>query len=324
VLPDQRETWIIQQVEHLAQEQLQGRPKVFDDTTNFMYIDRGHIIVLDDRFFLVRGNEREGRFGLDEQPKFWVKRALCLNTGQKHILKLRCHEAFKVDIGLIQVTCVRSGEKEARVLEFVRGDSRFMQGRSVRDTRGNLVRVIDFIEGMDLLNHIYSLKASHEEYFRAYLPSILARTETAFRAIQFLNENGTCHGDIRNDHILVERETGRFRWIDFDLTQDFSDFDLWSLGNILHCVVGKGFVNFREAIDEHPELSGRLTGDDASVFFPQRVMNLRTVYPYIPEKLNDVLMRFSAGTQTYYDSAGQVADDLCECSCAMGWPVDQG
>ena len=279
-----------------------------------MSIERGHIIELEGEPFLVRGNEREGRFGLEEQPKFWVKRAISLASGRKYILKLVFQEAFKVQIGVFQVTCRRSEEKEARVIELVRGDQRFMQGRTVRDSCGNLVRVIDFIEGVDLLNHVCSMEIPHEQYFREYFPSILSRAIKAFMAIQFLKENGSSHGDIRNDHILIERGTGCFRWIDFDLTEDFSDFDLWSLGNILHCVIGKGFVTFRDVIQRHSEFSGRFSGDDASVFFPHRIMNLGKVYPYLPKKLNQVLLRFSAGTQSPFDSISQLVEDLEECS----------
>ncbi len=311
------EGWIVHQAELLTGEPFSGRPLVFEDTTNFMYIDRGHVIDLESELFLVRGNEKEGQFGLKKQPKFWVKRAISLASGRKYILKLVYQEAFKVQVGLFQVTCVRSGEKEAQVLKRVRGDQRFMQGRTARDSHGNLVRVIDIIEGVDLLNYIYSLNISHEKYFREFFPSILSRTIQAFRAIQFLKENGLCHGDIRNDHILIERCTECFRWIDFDLTEDFSDFDLWSLGNILHCILGKGFVTFRDAIQQHPELSGRFSNDDASVFFPHRVMNLGKVYPYLPTKLNQVLLRFSAGTQSCYSSVSQLVDDLLECSAAL-------
>ena len=73
-----REAWIISQVERPDREPLLGRPVIFRDTTNYMYIDRGHLIELEGELFLVRGNEKEGRFGLDEQPKFWVKRAISL------------------------------------------------------------------------------------------------------------------------------------------------------------------------------------------------------------------------------------------------------
>jgi len=316
-MPKDREEWIIHQAERFTRESFSGRPEIFDDTTNFMYIDRGHVIELDGELFLVRGNEKEGRFGIDEQPKFWVKRAISLTSGRKFVLKLVCQETFKIQIGLVQVTCTRSGAKEGQVLQLVRGDHRFMQGRTVLDSRRNGVRVIDFINGTNLLNHIYSLNIPHERYFQECLPSLLARTMVAFHAIGFLNGHGLCHGDIRNDHILVERETGEFRWIDFDLTQDFPDFDLWSLGNILHCVVGKGFVSFRDVLREQPEFSGVLADEDASAFFPHRIMNLKKVYPYLPGKLNDVLLRFSTGARAFYDSISQVIEDLGECGICL-------
>lgn len=304
---------IIDRMARLGLEPPPGRLVVVDDTTNYMYIDRGHVIRLGRELFLVRGNEKEGRFGVDEQPKFWVKRAISLANGRKHILKLVCQEAFKIQIGAKQVTCSRSGEKEGRVLELVRGDRRFMQGHTARDRRGNLVRTIDFIDGTDLLSHVAGLGMSHEEYFRDHVPSLLARTITAFEAIQFLNDHGLSHGDIRNDHILVERETGAFRWIDFDLIEDFADFDLWSLGNILHCVVGKGFVTFREAMELQSGLATSLSESDASIFFPHRVMNLKKVYPYVPGRLNEVLLRFSRGTRACYGSISQVVQDLRAC-----------
>jgi serine/threonine protein kinase len=317
---DKEEAWIIQQAERFTLEAFSGSPEIFGDTTNFMYIDRGHLIELGGELFMVRGNEKEGRFGLDEQPKFWVKRAISLTNGQKYILKLVCQEAFKIQIGLFRIMCSRSAEKEAQVLDLVRGDHRFMQGRSERDSHGNLVRVIDFINGTDLLNYICSLNMPHEEYFRVVFPSLLTKAITAFKAIQFLNENGLCHGDIRNDHILIERETGAFRWIDFDLTQDFSDFDLWSLGNILHCLVGKGFVTFRDTIREQPWLSGLLGDNDASAFFPHRVMNMRKIHPYVPENLNSILLRFSQGAPNFYSSISEVVEDLGECATGLVAP----
>jgi serine/threonine protein kinase len=286
-----------------------------------MSIERDHIIKLSGKLYLVRCNEREGRFGLDEQPKFWVKRAIALDTGRTHILKLVFHEEFKCHIGHLSVKCRRSEEKEGRVLELVRGDERFMQGRTERDVGGNLVRVIDYIKGMDLFSYFRSLTVSHREYMEKLFPEILAKTMECLGAIQFLHEAGLCHGDIRNDHIIIEEGTGRFRWIDFDLTQDFPDFYVWSTGNILQCIVGKGSVRFTDIRDVHPELESQLTEDDASAFFPHRIMNLRKVYPYVPEKLNDILMRFSAGAGTYYDRVDQILFDLSDCASAMGWPI---
>ncbi len=313
--------WLRSQALQYTNRALPAHPVVWDDTTQFMSIDRDHIIQLQGVCFLVQCNERERRFGMvDDQPKFWVKRALDLDTGKMYILKLIFQEEFRVQVGALQVKCVRSAEKEGRVLEFVQGDARFMQGRRALDSRGNLVRILDFITGVDLLNYLESMKLGHEEYVFTVLPGVLSRIRESCRALQRLHEAGLCHGDIRNDHLLVERDSGLYKWIDFDLCQESPDFDIWSFGNILHCVVAKGFVTFSDALRIRPGLSGKLDVDDASVFFPHRVMNLRKVYPYLPPKLNEVLLRFSAGSRGCYDRASQIVDDLSDCAESMGWP----
>jgi hypothetical protein len=296
----------------------EGRPMVWRDTTRYMSIERGHVVELEGVPYLVRCNEREGRFGLDEQPKFWVKRAVNLDTGVTQILKLVVEESFKVTVGAREVLCVRSASKESRVLDLVRGDARFMQGRTVLDAAGNPVRVIDFIPGNDLLSELDALRVAHEEYCRAFLPSVLARVSESLAGLARLHDAGLCHGDIRNDHLLVERATGSCKWIDFDLDQGFTEFDIWSVGNILHYVAAQGFMTFGEAIEAQPRLSGKLTRDDASFFFPHRIMNLRKVYPYLPEKLNRVLLRFSFGAPACYDRISQITDDLAEALACMG------
>jgi hypothetical protein len=315
-----RDEWIREQALRFTDESLPLRPVVWDDTTNYMSIERGHVIDLQGDLFLVRSNEHEGRFGIDEQPKFWVKHAVDLRTGRLHILKLVCEEEFRIHVGPHEVRCARSAQKEARVLDLVRGDAKFMQGRVAPDARGNLVRIIDFVSGLDLLSHLQSIPMSHEEYFRSRFPGILAEVIHSLEAIQRLHDAGFCHGDIRNDHLLIERQTGCYKWIDFDLNQDCPLFDVWSSGNILHCIAGKGFVTFHGAIQAQPQLTARLWREDASVFFPYRVMNLRQIYPYIPAALNDVLCRFSVGSKAPYDRISQVTTDLAECAASMGWP----
>ncbi len=308
--------WIQERMRDLGVQPVPKVPIVWDDTTHYMAIERDHIVKLDSEFFLVRCNEHEGRFGLDEQPKFWVKRALALSTGETRILKLAIQESFKIQVGAAEVHCVRNAEKEARVLDLVRGDPRFMQGRSTRNSRGNLVRIIDFIQGADFLTYIDSIPLPHEEYCRLTLPSILANIAYNIAGLRRLHEAGLCHGDIRNDHVLIERETGCYNWIDFDLEQASVDLDLWSIGNILHCVVAKGFMTFRDAIKVRPQLSGNLFQDDASFFFPHRVMNLQKIYPYLPGRLNDILLRFSSGAHARYDRISQITDDLAECAAS--------
>lgn len=319
--PDRTE-WIRARALAQAGEPLPARPVIWDDTSQYMSIERGHVVALGDGLFLVRGNEHEGRFGIDDQPKFWVKHALDLDTGRLHILKLPFQEDFKIHVGAREIRCSRSAEKEGQVLAAVRGDTRFMQGRTARDARGNPVQVIDFITGTDLLSYLRSIRLQHEEYFHTLLPGILASVTESLDAIQKLHDAGLCHGDIRNDHLLIERATGGYKWIDFDLNENSPYFDVWSAGNILHCAVAKGFVTFHDALQAQPGLAAALWREDASVFFPHRVMNLGKVFPYLPERLNDVLCRFSLGSEARYDRMAQITADLRECAAAVGWNWD--
>lgn len=316
-----REQWISQQMLEITGRPLKNQPVVFEDTSAYMSIERDDIIDLDGELYLVRCNERELRCGLSDQPKFWVKRSMYLENGDVFVLKLVVREEFTARIGNLEMKCSRDEEKEGRVLERVRGDSRFMQGHSVPDAAGNLVRVIEFIRGPSLIDYLHQIDLPHEEYFDLRFPEILGRTIGGLEAIQFLHDVGLHHGDIRSDHILVESTSGDFKWIDFDLTQDYPDYDLAGVGNILHVIVGKQLIRFREILRAQPSLSSALHWADGASLFPHRVMNLHEVFPYVPKKLNDILMRFSIGASLPYESIGQVVDDLKECASSKGWPI---
>ena len=295
--------------------------RLIEDTTEYMALDRDDVLGLDGEAFLVRLTEKEKRFGLAGEPKFWVKRVVSLTSGRTHIVKMVFEEVFRARVGPLEVICRRDPAKEARVLEQFRDDVRIMDGRSAHDCRGNLVRILDFIPGQDLINHLLPLAADHEAYFHATFPAVAAAVIGSLDAVAAVHAAGMTHGDIRNDHILVEDGTGAFRWIDFDVAEDTPAYDVWSVGNVLHFVVGGGFVLFQEAIARRPELAGRFTDGDASVFFPNRVMNLRKVYPYVPDDLNRVLLRFAVGGPARYDRVDQIVADLAACASARGWQL---
>jgi serine/threonine protein kinase len=145
------------------------------------------------------------------------------------------------------------------------------------------------------------------------MQNLLHRLIESIEAIQVLHDHHLCHGDIRNDHLLIDRRTDRFRWIDFDLKQDFSDFDIWSIGNVLAYIVGKGIQSFHQVMrSKHFPASVKesLTAEDASAFYDYRIINMRKLFPYIPKPLNDILMRFSVGASAYYQRMQEVAEDL--------------
>ena len=291
------------------------RLKIVTDTSDWMNINRGDIIRIGGRDYVIRGNMREPRFGIDDQPKYWVFTAIDMVSGNEKIIKAVFNEEFNVHIGFLKIRCYRSPEKESQVLDLVRGDNRFMQGFTFPDDKNNPVRIIDYIRGQSYFHLIPSIQKTHEEFFFTELPLILTKLKECFTAIIFLHKNGLCHGDIRNDHIIVEADTGMYRWIDFDLKQDVSDFDLWSFGNILSYTVGKGIRTFDSVLKSKEisdEIKISLATNDASAFYTYRIMNLKKIYPYITDRLSRLLGHFCVKPIAYYATAEEFYVDFCE------------
>lgn len=303
---------ITSRIEEITGWKLTRRIKIITDTTDWTRITRGDVIRLAGRDFIVKGNEYERRFGISDQPKYWVFNVFDLETGKQKIIKMVFHEDFHVHIGVFRIYCFRSPEKEARVLDMVRGDHRFMQGVTIPDSKNNHVRVIDYIRGPTIFQYIFNIRKNHEEYFHEDLPGILRKLTDSLEAIKLLHENKTCHGDIRNDHVFIDAETGRYRWIDFDLNQHVSDFDVWSLGNILNYAVGKGITTFKNILRSDTfsdDIKNSLSTEDASGFYVYRIMNLGKLYPYIPPRLNKILLHFTVKPKNFYVNIEQLIED---------------
>lgn len=302
---------------HRVTKSLRHTSRVFPDTSDFTSIDYGDILKVDNRYLLVTGYTREGRFGIDEQVKQWVPRTEDLETGEKLIVKLVFHETFDVSFGQFTINCFRNPEKEAQVLELVRGHPHFMQGYAALDDADNLVRILDIIPGTRLDRYIHRGSESHYDYFRSKLPFILKQFLECLQGIALLHGNGLRHGDIRRDHILVEYDTELFRWIDFDydfyLPERPFGLDIYELGNILIYLVGRGNYHSREIL-EHPEMGrnvlNTIEGGDISLLSQNRVANLAKLFPYIPDNVNNILMHFSKSAAIFYETVDELSDDL--------------
>jgi len=114
----------------------------------------------------------------------------------------------------------------------------------------------------------------------------------------------------------MDRESGHYRWIDFDYNyrhrENIYGYDLFGLGNILVFLAGMGDVLLQDLTRQsHPSLS-RLNEEDLNLVYKNRVVNLKKIYPYIPESLNRVLMHFSRGANWFYENTVQLLDDLGE------------
>lgn len=302
---------------HRVMKSIRKQPKIYTDTSDFTSITYGDIIHVDSRYFIIVGHTSEGRFGIDSQIKTWVPKVQDLMSGERYIIKLVFHETYELKIGQLNVTCFRSPEKEARVLELVGENPYFMHGHSVLDEADNLVRILDIVDGRRLDSHITKLGGSHEQYMEEHLKDMLVHFLTSVAGIRMLHDNGLKHGDIRRDHIFVEREGGTFRWIDFDydfyLPERPYAMDLFGLGNVLLYILGR--QNFRvDDVLRHPDLGEKvmetITANDLSLMAQDRIYNLKKLFPYIPESLNNILLHFSVGTQVFYNSVTEFHDDL--------------
>jgi serine/threonine protein kinase len=307
----------IQQHTHFA---VPEKLRIVTDTSQFMDIQAGDLLDLDGCLYLVRGEEVEGRFGLDGEPKFWVKKAVELESGQFKVIKLVFHESFLMALGELQIRCFRSPQKESRILDKVRHHPHFMQGFTIPDQVGNPVRIIDKIQGIRYYEYINNLEMDHEQYFHELFPLVISNIVSCISAIDDLHNSGEVHGDIRNDHIFIERGSHLYKWIDFDYTYEWTEnpygIDLFGLGNVLLFTVGKGFYNVTEIAKKGGSWDGilsQMSSDDLSLFFSHRIINLKKLFPYIPEGLNEILMHFSKGAEVFYERTSELLDDMGAC-----------
>ncbi|GAB7023895.1 serine/threonine-protein kinase [Salidesulfovibrio brasiliensis] len=288
--------------------------RLVTDTTDFMAVGYGDVIKLGDRHYMVLRDEAERRFGI-EDFKFWVKRCRCLETGEPAILKLVFHEEFYQKVGPASIRSFRSPTKEARILDLVADDPRFMHGFSLRDEAGNLVRVLEVIRGKRYDEVVDALPGNHEQYFHESLRDALDVFVEASEAIGFLHEHGEQHGDVRRDHLWLETRTGQGRWLDFDYAYEARAnpfaLDLYGLGNCLLFIVGKRIYT-PQVFRDMPG-GGDVRQSDFSPIIKNRLVNLRRLFPYIPEPLNNVLLHFSEGAEVFYDSVAEMLADLRPC-----------
>jgi serine/threonine protein kinase len=297
----------------LTKREAPDKINILKDTSEFMSINAGDVVRLAGNDYLVIGHAREGRFGIDEQPKFWVKKTLDLNTGARKIIKMVFRETFNSKIGETVYRCARSPEKESEILRRMYEHPSFMHGQSVRDAAGNLVRIIDFISGASFYDYLRRQNLSHETYYSRNLPKIMQLLIESIEAIAHLHKQGLHHGDIRADHIIINNQTGSYVWIDFDFEVSDVNYDVFSLGNILLQAVGRGrhsLYDIRLHPWDYPDFKSTLSSKDMSLMFRHRVANLRKLYPYISEHLNDILMRFSVGVTDPYKNVDSLLEDL--------------
>ena len=305
---------------HNVMKSMRRQPKIYTDTSDFTRIDYGDILYIGDKYFLIVGYAKEGRFGIEEQAKQWVPKVYDLETGERKIIKLVFHENFTIKFGTVDVTCYRRPEKEAEVMDLVFGHPMFMQGYSVLDDADNVVRILDIVQGTRLDTVIGRIKCDQETYLTTHVEQILRSFLKSVEALTLLHQNGLKHGDVRRDHIYVDRENGLYRWIDFDYDFHLPEcpfaLDLIGLGNILLFILGR--QNFRPVdVLQNPQMGQKVldtlhTGD-LSLLSQDRIFNLKKLFPSIPKCFNDILLHFSASTNVMYETSTEFQRDLEAC-----------
>jgi hypothetical protein len=189
-----------------------------------------------------------------------------------------------------------------------------MHGKWAKDNAGNVVRVIDYIYGPSLHGYLNGLDMNHETYFFTVFPDILKKYTSCVEAIAFLHQHHEKHGDIRRDHIFMDRENGDYRWIDFDYNyqhkENMFSYDLFGLGNVMIFIAGKGDVLIQDLEKKGFPGLARVTDKDMNIVFKNRVANLKKIFPYVPEALNRVLLHFSQGAELFYQTTAHLLEDL--------------
>lgn len=304
--------------QYVPQLQLRRYGRIVDDVTEFMHIDHGDVILLEGEHFLVFNDARERGFGYTD-AKHWVKRCRALESGEQRILKLCFYESFTLDKGSLRITCYRSPQKESRILDIVRGDTRFMQGRTLHDVKGNPVRIVEIVHGGRLDMRVVDMQMDHEQYFFQEFPWILEKFISACQALADLHALGERHGDVWRDHLRFNPENGELCWIDFDYAYELSvnpfGLDLFGLGEILIFLTAKGSYGTDELsqILEGRDFLTRLRQEDFSLLHKNMLVNLKSVYSYIPDAFNNVLLHFSQGAEVAYESVSELILDLEPC-----------
>lgn len=81
--------------------QIPKKVKLITDTSDFFKVDYHDVLILDDHPYLIKNSLREGRFGIDEEPKYWVKKAVDLANGNARVSVQRCFGSFQIPSKII-------------------------------------------------------------------------------------------------------------------------------------------------------------------------------------------------------------------------------
>jgi hypothetical protein len=125
--------------------------------------------------------------------------------------------------------------------------------------------------------------------------------------------------------VLIHTDTTDFYRIDYDdvvvlvgrpylvrNNEREGRFGIFGLGNILVYLAGRGDVTVQNLKQNNSPAYNLLFHEDVNIIFNNRLVNLKKVYPYIPDSLNLVMMHFSLVANVFYEDTLQFLSELQE------------
>ncbi|NEP84810.1 MAG: hypothetical protein F6K39_45925, partial [Okeania sp. SIO3B3] len=112
--------------------------------------------------------------------------------------------------------------------------------------------------------------------------------------------------------------TNQLKWIDFDYNYTYQGrenifgYDIFGLGNVFTFITARGDVLIEDLQKNKPNIYNQININDRNIIFRNRVVNLKKIYPYIPQELNLILLHFGINANMFYLNTGEFLSSLID------------
>lgn len=194
-----------------------------------------------------------------------------------------------------------------------------VRGYSLVDESGDILIVTEFTEGEKLQDYLSEFGVDHKRYFLESFPEILNNFMGAIRGVEHIVKNGF-YNEFAIYHIWIDKKTGRYILFDFDLPstelsklqalKDLESSTISNIGGSLCEIVAPLGIYEYEAVHDEEMYFDELGITDADFNEYNLLVDLQKVYPYIPDELNKILLRFGRDASNPYTSISELYSDL--------------
>ena len=286
-IPEEKIPTVKELVKNTIRNIVASSRKIIEDTTKKKNV--GDIVRLGRaRYRIVRSRHNT----------FHTKKARRLDTNEYVWLKFHLAGA-------------QMGKMEARRIKKLqeRPIDHFVNGQTFEDSKGNIVNIFEHIEGETLHEVIQGIKVGHREYFKDHFPDLALKLLDLARALQELHERlKITHSDIHLKNIIIQDGTRKPFLIDYDfpiMSERYSDIEELGL-SLLDLALKSTCAEGSHTLYDFPKLE--FTGGE--LWDEEVILNARKIYSYIPEDINNILLRFADDCENRYKTASEFADDL--------------